>query len=625
MNDAPSTTRRPLATQVHTVWTRALLTVFAAAALLTAQTRLAAQPGSPPTTTVVNAARQAKNVVVITIDRMIDRTMAASVQRRMKEAAAGGADAIVFDINTPGGDVGAVLEICNLIKTSPVRNTVAWVHNMAYSGGAIIALACREIVVSNVARMGDAAPIVIDRLGRLIPLPETERQKMLAPLLAEVVDSARRNGYDEKLVQGIISRGVELWLIKNKQTGQQVFIDRDEYRSLFGEPSESERVSLLSAAGGPAEAMPVFPGPPTGNPPPRKAEAPPGAGSPTDFLPASPGFNKGDVARDVSLAQRLPTKRPILSPGHADEWTIVEKVSDGKGIFLFNDSQMLQYGLASPPSINSDDDLRAFFGAVNIRRLDQSWSESLVLFLQNPIVFGLVVAVFLISLFIELTHPGLILPGTVAALALFTLIAPAILNDMASWWMVAAILGGLICLGLEAFVLPGFGVFGVLGILLLFGGLVGTFVGGPGGLFPDSPEGKSNLLYGAATVLISASTSSVAMYFIAKHFGSLPFVNRLVLKDERESFEDGLLAAMEKNPGGVVRPGAVGIALTPLRPAGRVQIGDKIVDVVSDMGFVPTGGAIRVLTVDHFRVSVEPIPEAVQPPHTAPTDGGETA
>jgi membrane-bound serine protease (ClpP class) len=248
-----------------------------------------------------------------------------------------------------------------------------------------------------------------------------------------------------------------------------------------------------------------------------------------------------------------------------------------------------------------------------------------VLFLQNPIVFGLVLMIFLIALFIELTHPGLILPGTVAALALFTLIAPAILNDMASWWMVAAILAGLVCLGLEAFVIPGFGVFGVVGILLLFGGLVGTFVGGPGGLFPDSPEGKSNLLYGAATVLISASTSAVAMYFIAKHFGSLPFVNRLVLKEEHGSFDEGLLAAMEPASTGPVRPGAIGIALTPLRPAGRVQIGDKIVDVVSDLGFVPPGGSVRVLTVDHFRVTVEPVSDGTRPGRGAAGEGGGTA
>jgi membrane-bound serine protease (ClpP class) len=96
---------------------------------------------------VVPAERQADKVVAITIEGPIDATTALSVRRRIALAEKGGANAIVIEINSPGGELGAVLEITNAIKASAISNTVAWVNPDAYSGGAIVALACREIVL----------------------------------------------------------------------------------------------------------------------------------------------------------------------------------------------------------------------------------------------------------------------------------------------------------------------------------------------------------------------------------------------------------------------------------------------------------------------------------------------
>jgi membrane-bound serine protease (ClpP class) len=287
---------------------------------------------------------------------------------------------------------------------------------------------------------------------------------------------------------------------------------------------------------------------------------------------------------------------------------VIEKVSDGSTILTFTENQLLRFGLATK-EVKNDEELKAFFGATNLRRLDQSWSETMVVFLTNFIVRGLLIVIFLVALFIEMTHPGVVIPGVVAAGALILLIAPPLLNNMASWWEVAAMLLGVVLLLLEIFVIPGFGICGVAGIILFLVGLVGTFIGsGSNGLFPDTPGAESELLSGVTTVVISAATAFGIMWFLARHFGSLPLLNKLVLRDEvvEDAGGAGLLAAMSTVSGGVGR-GDTGIALTPLRPAGRVQIGDQIVDVVSDFGFIRAGASVRVVAVDQFRVTVEPI------------------
>jgi membrane-bound ClpP family serine protease len=563
----------------------------------------AAKPA--PAAKAVPAGRAARNVAIITIHGPIDEWTSYGVKQRINRAVADGADAVVFDIDTPGGELGACLHICDAIKACPIPNTVAWINPTAYSAGSIIAIACREIVVNDPSTFGDAMPIIADPLMGLQTLPEAEREKMLGPLLAEVVDSARRNGYDEMLVQGLVRRGVELWLVENVKTGQRLFVTADQYKLAVGtEPTRStpQVPSVTGKAGGSAPAPSVGPG---------SIGTGPVSEAPNAYQPAAPQMSK-DLAREVDAALEIKgsrTQRPDLrAPEHAGQYREVSYISDGQGLVTLKSDAMRGYGIATDV-IHNDNELKAYFGAASTARLNPSWSVGLVRFLRNPIVMGLLLVVFLLAMFIEMTHPGVILPGAIAATCLVALVLPPLLIDLAAWWSVGAIVLGIVCLAVEIFLIPGFGVFGVLGIILLFGGLIGIFVGGPSGLFPSTPRGRDDLAYGAATVLISTITSLILMYFVGKHLPGLPVVNRLVLKHQSgddAADGEGLLAAMAGDDG-PIRPGQTGRTLTPLRPAGRVQIGDQIVDVVADMGFIDIDQPVRVVSVDRFRTVVEKV------------------
>ena len=258
--------------------------------------------------------------------------------------------------------------------------------------------------------------------------------------------------------------------------------------------------------------------------------------------------------------------------------------------------------------IVDDRDLQAYFGAKNTRRLKPSWSEIVVVLASTNVVRGLLITVFLLMLFLEMSHPGVGVPGAIALVALVGLLAPPALLGLANWWEVGAIAIGILLLFIEILILPGFGVPGITGLLLLFGGMLGTFVGDGGGLFPDSPTEQTNLMYGLLTMVLSLVTTTVGMYYLSKHFGSLPILGRLILSDEDDN-ADSLLAAM--GPGGPRVPaiGARGAAVTALRPSGRGQFGEQIVDVVSDLGIIDAGAAIRVVSADGFRVVVEQVNE----------------
>ncbi len=547
----------------------------------------AAASAAPPK--AVPAARQAKNVAVITIHGAIDNVTASSFERRLKIAEEQGADAIVIDLDTPGGSVPATLDICTAIKRSPIANTVAWVNPKAYSAGAIIAVSCREIVVVDYATMGDAAPIMVLPLpsavgGGLQSLPETERAKILAPVLAEVTHSARLRGYDERLVESFVTLGVDLWLVQENATGQFMLVDQTEYDVLFG-----------SATG--------------------DAPEPPGQ---NEYKFTSPSA----VGKDFDVAMKyldLPaSERRHITAEDKGAFTLIEQAARNDRLTTLKTGELINYGLATA-IVKDDTELQAFFGATNVRRVDRTWSETLVRIMRSYLVMGILVAVFLIGLFVEISAPGLGFAGGVAVLALIGLIAPAFLIDAAEWWHVAAIITGLALIAAELFVIPGFGIAGIAGLVVLFGGLLGIMVG-TDGLFPDTPQQQQDMLYGLATIVLSIVTAAVAGYFVSRKFGTLPMLNKLVLTNDAPVDGVSMLGAMSPAVAqNALRVGDTGEATTPLRPSGRAKFGDSIVDVVCDIGMAEIGDTVRIIEVGRFRTAVEVVG------NTPNDSGGEDA
>jgi membrane-bound serine protease (ClpP class) len=572
-----------------------------------ARGQTAPAPASGPVAVPADIA--ATNIAIITIKGPIDKITALSVKRRLQSAARAGADTVVIELDTPGGELGAVLDICDSIDQSKIPRIFAWVNTQAYSGGAIIALACKKIFVSDPASFGDALPISMS-FGMLNELPEAERQKALVPLLAQVVYAARKNGYDEYLVQAIVSRNVELWLVEDTRSGKRWCVDRAEYELIFGQAPSPAQPLLTSAkiSASTRAAQPAAP--------PAVAPAP----DPNAFRGASPQLQQLSSKIGESMKADIAGRRPIFSPADKGAYRLVDYVCDGNGPIVLKAGDMVVLGLAQngtlgppaavSPAITTDAELSAHLGARNLIRLDQRWSETAIGYLTSLPVRALLVVVFLVALFVEMTHPGVMLPGAIAGFALLGLLAPPMLIGMANWVELLAIIVGIILLAVEIFLIPGFGVAGILGLLLLVGGLVATFIP-EASVFPDTPERQSETLYGLATLVLALVTSVVAMYYISKNFGALPIANRLILKSpEPSDDEDGLLLAMDPGDPEGPKVGEVGVAITPLRPAGRVQIGERVVDVVAEMGFIEPGASVRVVSVSEFRVVVEPTPIA---------------
>jgi membrane-bound ClpP family serine protease len=534
---------------------------------------------------------------------MIDMITLKSLERRMRQARADGADAVVIDLDTPGGEMGAMLDICNLFKdrADTPANIVAWVHPQAYSAGCIIALACREIVVAPHAVFGDAAPIQLTPIG-LQSLNPTERAKILGPIITEISDSARRNHYDENLLKTFVQLSEGLWLLEHTATGERAFVDRNEYRAVFG----SDPPAAL--AGQPLAA------PPSGQTQQRGRVRPAVGNAGIPSVADQAGLTPDQLAQHQAFAQGLPAARAALSAADRGEWKLVRQVVDDQSLLTVRSDEALYYGLATAIVAN-DSDLKSYFGAASIARYDESWSEGMVRFLVSWPVRAILIIVFLIALFVEMASPGLGVFGAVAATALLVLIGAPSLAGMAQWWEVLLIVLGIALVLAEIFLIPGTGLAGMIGAVCLLVGLVATFISEP----LSTSQGESELWTGLLTTLTSIFAAGVGMWLISRQLHSFPVINRLILhaelprdrgsggaERETERANEGLLAAM--GPGAAataLQVGDAGVAETDLRPSGRANFGGRLVDVQSTGSFIPRGSSVRVSRVGRFIIEVD--------------------
>ncbi|MCP3902570.1 MAG: hypothetical protein GY715_02955 [Planctomycetes bacterium] len=549
----------------------------------------AATPTTPPAM-AVPAFRQADHVAVLTVHGVIDQVTLRSLERRVARAVANGADAIVLDIDTPGGRLDATLDICNLLKdpSESPPNTVAWIHPQAYSAGTIIALACREIVVSPNATFGDAAPIHGMPVVGLIQMAAAERAKIEAPILAEVVDSARRNHYDENLVQAFVSVGIELWLIEHVDTGERIFVDRKEYELAIGEepPETLTPVAPPKSATGLASTVA-----------PRLNRMLPEREPSTDD-----GLTPEQIKAQIEFQQQLPPTRGPLTEADQGRWRGVAQVITGDRLLTVKKDEAIYFGLARRV-IPGDQQLMTFFGAQTLQRYDATWSEALVRVLISLPVRVILIVVFLISLFVEMAAPGVGVFGAAAAVSLLVLIGAPWLVGMAQWWDLLLIVLGIGLLAAEILVIPGLGIAGFTGAVCLLAGLVGTFVTGDIG----TPQGRDELWKGILATLSSVFAAGVGIWFLSRHFGSFPLLRRVVLETELHKPEDassGVLAAMGA-PNDAPGIGDIGEAETDLRPAGRGTFDGRMVDVQSVGRYIERGAPIRVISVGRYVIEVE--------------------
>ncbi len=290
-------------------------------------------------------------------------------------------------------------------------------------------------------------------------------------------------------------------------------------------------------------------------------------------------------------------RRTDIAQGMVDERIIIPGLVDSTQLVTLTTEEAIKYGIADVESSDLKEGLQKLgYENVEVVNNESNWAENVVKFLNNSLVSSILIMIGIFGLIAEVKTPGWGVPGTAGVIALALFFGSSYILQLASTLDIILFIIGLILLAAEIFVIPGFGVAGIGGILLI---LVSLFLS----LTPSGPFLNFESISLAFVQLAGALAAAfILILVLAKFLPKSRSFSKLIL-DESEKSEKGFVSyPSEKN-----LIGAEGVALTTLRPAGTAEINGKRVDVMTDSEYVQQGSKIVVERVEGIKVVVKKI------------------
>lgn len=283
-----------------------------------------------------------------------------------------------------------------------------------------------------------------------------------------------------------------------------------------------------------------------------------------------------------------------------DRVTIPNVIDSGKTLTLTTNEALLRgYCEGKAESVSEVLHL-AGVKDYQIKSYKPSFLQNVISFLVNPALQGILLLIIMGGIWFELQSPGVGFPILAALIAALLYFMPLILEGLATYWEISLFILGVILLLVEVFVIPGFGLAGISGFLLMITGLVLSLVGHLD--FEFNPERTYRELLGA---VFQVTLSLVLFLGLVLIFGKTLIrshtFRRITLAKEMTNAE-GYLSS---NPSYKQYVGQVGTVQNDLRPSGTVRIGDEYLDAVAISGFITKNSEVMVRKYELGQLYVE--------------------
>jgi len=228
--------------------------------------------------------------------------------------------------------------------------------------------------------------------------------------------------------------------------------------------------------------------------------------------------------------------------------------------------------------------------AVEVHATETNWAEAVVRFLTHPMVAPLLLSLGFLGLIIEFKTPAFGAAGILGGLCLALFFGSHYIIGLAGSEELILLAAGLVLLGIEIFIVPGFGLFGLTGIVAVLASIYFSLVGH---LATGIDYSNAAAMLTAVIVIVLVSAWALAR--------TLPRSGRLsrsgIMLDEATTREAGYLSTTVRSE----LVGKIGVALTDLRPVGTGEFGDERHDIVAEDGRIPRGTRIRIVRSEGYR------------------------
>ena len=292
---------------------------------------------------------------------------------------------------------------------------------------------------------------------------------------------------------------------------------------------------------------------------------------------------------------------PHIAEGMVDDRVEIEGVTEAGKIITFTSSEAIDNGY-SEGEVSSIQDIleKNNIDKYELLVYEKTWDESIIAFFLNPMVSGILILVITGGIFFELQTPGVGFPLAAAGVALIFYLTPYYMNGLAANWEIAVFFVGIALIALEIFVIPGFGVAGVLGLLCTVGSLILIMLNNDFFDFQFVPSGD---LFVASSVVLAGMVGSIILLFIFGYrFTQSNMFKKIALQGVQDSSE-----GYSANYRAESLVGKEGIAYTILRPSGRIEIDDELYDAYTRGEYIEKGSKIKVVSQEGSSLKVKVI------------------
>ena len=510
--------------------------------------------------------------IIIDLDGPMTNKQARRVQTLLGSEIEKGANWIGFRIETSGGDWAAALSLSRTISelADGEARTVAYVPRKAEGPGALVALACDQLVMQKDSKLtGATDEDFVENKNQALELIELDQEDQAeeeaADKEAEEPEAEAEEPAKDKKPGLQLGKGA-----KPNQEKPKAEVDRKAIEQLVDTIRDSladetnRSWSLLAAA-------------------------------------VDPELELARYSNRVTGAQRFMSPDELSEQPRAGEWERLEAVKEAGQPLELSSARATELRIAWQ-EIEQFDDLAVLYGFSEPPiTAKPNWALELVEALASPGFAALLLVIGIVGIYIELSSPGLGLGGFVATVAFLLFFWSKFLDGTADWLEVMLFVAGIVFILIELVILPGFGIFGLGGMLMVVAALVlasQTFV------FPKTAVQMTELRNSLSVVAGSGLVFVVVAMVLRQYLPQSPLFKRMMLHppEEADLIEQQQREALAHYEHLV---GATGSAITDLLPGGRAEIQGEIIDVVTDGEVIDRGESIQVVSAQANRVLVK--------------------
>ena len=286
---------------------------------------------------------------------------------------------------------------------------------------------------------------------------------------------------------------------------------------------------------------------------------------------------------------------------------IAESMTDTANVLTLTPSEAMSVGFCEGIAESYDEvaQIIAGDGAYVVKDMtdDMTWLDKLIQLLLHPLLQSIFMMMIVGGIFVEIRTPGIGLPLLTAVVGALLYFAPAYLGHLAEYWEILLFAVGLVLIAFEIFVIPGFGIAGISGIVLVILSLALSMVDNIEFWRWDGSLNLQPIVRPLALVVLSSSAAIFGGVWLVRKLYETRSFDHIALRQEMKASEGftGVVSGLEVFVGEEV------VVFTDMRPSGKVKASDGHLyeATLKFGGYAAKGDILKVAAAEQGRLYCE--------------------